>query len=123
MTETRNPADELPLAAHLLEIVIALGEGPAHGYGIITQIERQTNGAVKLSTSSLYAALRTLQRRGLVGEAAAGSRASAGPPRKYFQVTDFGRRVARLEVQRLKDVATRAERGLLGPAAAGSSDA
>ena len=110
---------ELPLSPHMLEILLALSEGPAHGYAIIKQIERQSEGSVTLSTSSLYAALKKMEGRRLV-EAVdrMTEEASGGPRRKYFQISAFGRRVARLEALRLRKTSGLAEERFLGSATA-----
>ena len=90
----------LPLAPHMLEILLALAEQPLHGYGLIQSIDEQSGGRVRLSTSSLYAALTKMQSKGLVQDAGK-SGASGGPPRRTFRITALGRRVARLEAMRL----------------------
>jgi DNA-binding PadR family transcriptional regulator len=91
----------LPLAPHQMEILLALAEGPAHGYALIGGISEQSGGRVVLSASSLYAALARLAEQGLVEDAAVVSGESAGPRRRTFRITALGRRVARLEASRL----------------------
>ena len=109
---------ELPLPAHVFEILLSLSEGPAHGYAIIKQIEQQSAGAVKLSTSSLYAALKKMESTGFVEDDGTRSRApSGGPARKYFRISPYGLKVARLEALRLRKAASLAEERLLGDAA------
>lgn len=112
----------LPLAPHVLEILIALAEGPAHGYAIISQVELQSDGAVSLSTSSLYAALRAMAAKGLVEDAGRQSGGSGGPPRKYFRITALGTRVARLEALRLRGTTARAVERFLDAAAANTGE-
>ena len=122
MTRERDPETALPLPPQDLEILIALGAGPAHGYGIISQVREQSDGAVALSTSSLYAALKRMEERGLVEDAGRSSTPSGGPPRRYFRVTDFGRRVARLEALRMESAAARAAERFRDPRAQPSGD-
>lgn len=112
----------LPLAPHVTEILIALADGPAHGYGIITQVESQSDGAVSLSTSSLYAALGKMEARGLVEDAGRLAGESGGPPRKYFRITELGTRVARLEALRLRETTARAAKRFLDAAPARPGD-
>ncbi len=93
---------ELPLPPHMFEILLALSEGPGHGYAIIKEVERQSDGSITLSTSSLYAALKKMEDRKLVEDAGRlVDETSGGPPRKYFRISSFGHRVARLEALRL----------------------
>jgi DNA-binding PadR family transcriptional regulator len=119
MDHSDRARGELPLPAHVFEILLALSEGPAHGYAIIKQIEVQSAGAVKLSTSSLYAALKRMESTGFVEDDGVRSRApSGGPPRKYYRISPYGRQVACLEALRLRQAASLAEQRLLGDAAA-----
>jgi len=92
----------LPLAPHVLEILIALADGPAHGYALMGRVAMQSEGAIDLSTSSLYAALARMADEGLVEDAGRSREASGGPPRRTFRITPLGRRVARLEAMRMR---------------------
>jgi DNA-binding PadR family transcriptional regulator len=92
----------LPLAPHVLEILLALAQGPAHGYALIRRIGEQSDGAIELSTSSLYAALAKMAQAGLVADAGRVNEGSGGPPRRTFRITALGRRAARLEAVRLR---------------------
>lgn len=112
MDELAQARRELPLHPHVFEILLALLEGPAHGYAIIKQIDAQSGGTVRLSTSSLYASLKRMEAKGLVEDAGARPQPSGGPPRKYFHVTPLGRRAARLEALRLRHATALAERRL-----------
>jgi DNA-binding PadR family transcriptional regulator len=49
----------------------------------------------------LYAALAKLAAQGLVEDAGVTAEPSAGPPRRSFRITALGRRVARLEANRM----------------------
>lgn len=122
MPSRSQPEAHLPLSPQALEILIALGGGPAHGYGIISEIDAQSGGAIRLSTSSLYAALKRLEASGLVADAGRLAEASGGPPRRYFRITDQGRRVAQLEAIRLRGAAVRAAERFLDPEARPSGD-
>ena len=56
-----------PLPAAPLHILLALSEGPIHGYGILQSV-RERSGAVRLGTGSLYRHLSRLIAAGLVAE-------------------------------------------------------
>jgi DNA-binding PadR family transcriptional regulator len=105
----------LPLAPHMLEILLALAERPLHGYALIQATREQSGGRIRLSTSSLYAALAKLSAEGLV-EDAGGTGESGGPPRRTFRITALGRRVARLEAARLASTVELAAKRLGGDA-------
>ena len=122
MPSRSEPESHLPLSPQALEILVALGAGPAHGYGIISAIEAQSGGTIRLSTSSLYAALKRLEASGLVTDAGRLAEPSGGPPRRYFRITDHGRQVARLEAVRLRGAAARAAERFMDPEAQPSGD-
>ena len=110
-----NRREFLPLAPVAFEVLLALARGPQHGYGIIQDIRERTEGELELATSTLYATLQRLEDSGLVAESfgrALG--ASAGPPRKYYQVTKLGREVALEGLARLQRTTAQARRLLRG---------
>jgi len=112
--EARDPRHYLPLQPNDFEILLALNESEKHGYRIIRDIEQRTGGAVKLGTSTLYAAIRRLLAAGILEDAGSKSKqASGGPPRRYYRMSELGRRVLRLEAQRLQEVAAAARRCVL----------
>jgi len=79
-------------------ILFALAGGISHGYGIIKEIERITDGEMRPNTGSTYLALHRLLETGLISE-------SDGPGkdarRRYYRLTDAGRSAARVEARRL----------------------
>jgi DNA-binding PadR family transcriptional regulator len=90
---------QLPLTPLSFQILVALADGPKHGYGIIKEIEETSAGSLKSSTGTLYLAIRRLEQEGLIeeGEAAAG----ADSRRRYYRLTAEGREVAVAETRRL----------------------
>ena len=84
-----------PLALHVL---VALAEGPRHGYAILRDIEERTAGALSLRSGTLYLTLRRLRDDGLLEEAPPPAE-SSDTRRRYFALTDTGRRLARREVE------------------------
>lgn len=117
MDNQQSVRAELPLQPQVFEILLALSEESAHGYGIIKQIDVQSAGAIRLSTSSLYASLKRMEAAGLVEDDGQRPReASGGPPRKYFRITAHGRLVANAEAARLRRVTALAAERLVGGA-------
>ena len=51
-----------------MAILLGLSDGDRHGYALMKEIERQTDGALKPGTGSLYAALQRLMDDGLIEE-------------------------------------------------------
>jgi len=106
----------LPLADLPFQILLALGKGDAHGYGIGKEIEERTSGRLKPTTGSLYQALRRLAEDGLIiGTEAVDAQQGGDARRKYFRLTPVGKRVVSLEVERLESLISVAyERSLAG---------
>ena len=97
-----DPADFLPLRPVELEILVTLAAGERHGYAIIQETEARTDGALRLETGTMYRALHRLVKTGLARPTA--RRAvdeSDDERRRYYAITDLGRRVASAESARL----------------------
>jgi DNA-binding PadR family transcriptional regulator len=90
----------LPLSPRDYLVLLALVDGPAHGYGILKAIE-SGSGGVPFDPANLYRSLRKLSRDGLVLEAAVRERHTAGGPGRRYRLTSLGRRVLTAEAQRL----------------------
>ena len=52
--------EPLRLTEPVLLVLLSLAEQPRHGYSILKDVERMSGGRVKLSTGTLYGALRRL---------------------------------------------------------------
>ena len=105
-----TPESQLPLAPATFEILLALVDGERHGYAIMKDVTTRTGGAVKLGPGTLYGALKRLLEGGLVEESSERSDPELGDDRRrYYRLTGFGLRVARLEARRL-DAMVRAAR-------------
>ena len=104
----RDPRSLLPLSPAMFYVLVALADGQTHGYGILKEVEQLTNGGVRLSTGTLYGIIKRLLADGLVQERRAGD-----PRRRAYQLTTFGRDVARAEATRLEQTLAIARRKAL----------
>jgi DNA-binding PadR family transcriptional regulator len=103
-----NDQETTPALSDLaFHILLALGDGPSHGYAIGKDVEEQSVGRLDPTTGALYQALRRLTDEGLIVPAEGPGDADAR--RKYFALTRQGRRAAAKEAQRL-DALVRAAR-------------
>src|SRR5260370_24089859 len=82
----------LPLSPATLHILLALAGGDQHGYGIMKEVARQSEGQYKLGPGTLYDNLQKLMDRGLVKETSRRSK-NPYPPRPHYQLTPFVRRL------------------------------
>ncbi len=79
-------------------VLLSLADGPTHGYGIIKETERRTDGRTRIEAGTLYAAIKRLRERGLlqpVGEVTGSRR------RRDYELTQEGRVALQAESERL----------------------
>ena len=93
--------ESLPVTEPVLLILLSLSNQPRHGYAILQDTERMSDGRVRLSTGTLYGALRRLLEDGWI-ERFNEENTSRG--RQAYQLTSLGRRNLRLEVSRLQQL-------------------
>ena len=98
------------LAFHIL---LALGDGPAHGYAIGKEVQQRSAGRLDPTTGALYQALRRLSEDGLIMPVHTPDDADAR--RKYFALTALGRRAAGAEAERLESLVRVARKRKLFP--------
>jgi DNA-binding PadR family transcriptional regulator len=97
--------DLLPLPAATFHILIALGEGDRHGYGIIQDVAAHTGGELKLSAGTLYRSIQRMLEQGLIVETDERPAPDQDDERRrYYRNTAFGAAVARAEARRLSQL-------------------
>ena len=107
----------VPLQEPTFLILTALAGGPLHGYGVIQEVTRLSDGRVVLRPGTLYGALDRLTDQGHV--VADREEVVDGRLRRYYRLTDEGATVLEAEAHRLADNAAEARRRLRDrPAAA-----
>jgi len=98
MTVGKPPRDEdrrsieRELKRGSLELIVLhlLAPGEAYGYEIVTKLTTETNGALEVTDGTLYPVLYRLERAGFVD--VRWDTPARGVPRKYYRLTDAGRR-------------------------------
>jgi DNA-binding PadR family transcriptional regulator len=93
----------LPLSPAVLHILLALAGEERHGYAIMQEVARQSEGQYKLGPGTLYDNLQKLVNHGMVEESSRRA-ADDDPRRRYYRLTSFGRRVLTTEIARLESV-------------------
>lgn len=91
----KTPDALSPLSAAIL---FALADGASHGYAIIKEIEKITDGEMRLNTGSIYLALHRLLSDGLIAESKG---EGDDARRRYYKLTESGRSAAKAEARRL----------------------
>ena len=105
-----DPTTRLPLKPQDYHILLVLLDTERHGYGMVKEIERQTDGQIKLEAGNLYRSVRRLIKLGLPAESdRRPAPESDDERRRYYCITDFGQKVLAAETDRLRNVVAAAE--------------
>lgn len=96
----------LPLTEALFYILLSVRK-PNHGYGIIQEVERITDGRVILGPGTLYGAIQTMTAKGWIRIY---SEETASRKKKEYIITDAGRAVFAEERKRLAELLRNAQR-------------
>ena len=99
-----DPGAYLPLTAPMFQVLVALADGEKHGYAIIKEVRRRTEGRVSLTAGTLYGVIKRFVDEGLIVE----SEERPDPAldderRRYFGLTTNGRAVAVAEARRMEE--------------------
>src|SRR5271169_1642695 len=105
MTRNKDVESFLPMTPALFHVLLALADGEKHGYAILKEVARRTGGKVQLSAGTLYGIIKRLNAEDWIVE-------SNKPPvagldderRRYYRLTELGRRVAVSEARRLEEL-------------------
>ncbi|GII79700.1 hypothetical protein Sru01_46820 [Sphaerisporangium rufum] len=87
-------------------ILTALAAGPQHGYGVIADVARISDGQVRLRAGTLYAALDRLREEKLITEDR--EEIVDGRVRRYYRLTGDGAARLAAEAERMRRHATAA---------------
>jgi DNA-binding PadR family transcriptional regulator len=91
-----------PLTPAVFHILLALAEGPLHGYAIMQAVERSAVDEPAMGPGTIYGSLQRMEEAGLVKEIPA----RADDRRRLFALQPAGRRALTAEAERLSRLAT-----------------
>ncbi len=100
-----------PVTETVFLILLSLAETPRHGYAILQDVEALTDGRVRLSTGTLYGALRRLLDEGSIRRFA---EPDPSRDRQAYELTTQGREVLAAEVGRMSRLTAAAQSRLAG---------
>ena len=98
-----------PLGEPVLLILTSLASRPRHGYALMKDIETLSGGRVRMSTGTLYGALRRLLDDGWIERF---EQEDTSREKQAYRITGEGQRQLRAELERLKQLTRVAARGL-----------
>jgi DNA-binding PadR family transcriptional regulator len=100
----------LPLRPADYFILFVMLEGERHGYWMAREIERLSQGQVRLEAGNLYRSLRRMVKAGWVERADRRAAPESGDERRrYYRITPVGRRIVVAEVARMRGVVATAD--------------
>lgn len=106
--------ENLPLREATFFILLSLATATRHGYAIMKDTARLSNGRVNLSTGTLYGAIKRLLEAGWIRRVENGEEQENGRQKKEYELTEQGRRIFEAEVARLESIVTVAKESTAG---------
>jgi len=97
-----NPPEEAkPLTEPVFLILLSLADRPKHGYALMKDIESLSNGRVRLSTGTLYGALRRLLDDSWIEPF---QQEDSSREKQAYRLTEIGRAQLHNEVERMRQL-------------------
>ena len=113
MTSNKTNA---PLTPAVLHILLALSTQERHGYGIMKQVEADSQGKVNMGPGTLYGSLGRMIEAGLIRQSDKKIDPEMDDERRvYYKITGLGQKALTAEVQRYREVLAVAKRKALSP--------
>jgi DNA-binding PadR family transcriptional regulator len=104
MTNTKAKG---PLTPAVLHILLALATQDRHGYGIMKQVEADSQGKVNMGPGTLYGSLGRMIDANLICESEKKIDPQMDDERRiYYQITDLGKKALAAELERYNEVIT-----------------
>ena len=105
-----------PLTPAVFHILLALSAGERHGYGIMKQVEADSNGNVSMGAGTLYGSLKRMLDTGLVKESDKRVDPEMDDERRiYYRITGVGAKALAAELERYQRIVTLAQEKKLFP--------
>ncbi len=109
-----------PLTPAVFHILLALSSGERHGYGIMKQVEADSQGKIAMGPGTLYGSLKRMLDAGLVKESDKRVDPEMNDERRiYYQITGIGAEALAAELERYRRIVSLAQERKLYPKAYG----
>lgn len=101
---------QAPLTPAVLHILLALSTGERHGYGIMKQVQADSQGRAKMGPGTLYGSMGRMMEAGLIRESDKRVDPEMDDERRiYYELTGAGRAALEAELKRYRGVVAVAE--------------
>ena len=105
-----------PLTPAVLHILLALSTEERHGYGIMKQVESESQGKVKMGPGTLYGSIGRMMEAGLIRESDRKVDPELDDERRvYYKITGLGQAALAAELERYREVVAVAKKKQLAP--------
>ena len=105
-----------PLTPAVLHILLVLSTRERHGYGIMKQVEADSQGKVKMGPGTLYGSLGRMMKAGLINESEKKIDPDMDDERRvYYKIAGLGEKALAAELERYREVTAVAEHKMLSP--------
>ncbi|MCH7760845.1 helix-turn-helix transcriptional regulator [candidate division TA06 bacterium] len=105
-----------PLTPAVLHILLALSTQERHGYGIMKQVESDSQGKVNMGPGTLYGSLGRMIDAGMIRESDKKIDTELDDERRiYYKITGLGQKALAVELERYREVVGVARHILLAP--------
>jgi DNA-binding PadR family transcriptional regulator len=121
MTAKSSPLPEdlqrlVPLTPAVFFILLSLAEGEKHGYAIMQDVKRLSDGSVQMGPGTLYSSIQRLLDLSLIKETdGTGEPSDHEARRRYYRLRRAGSALLAFEVDRMEAVVRRAREKRLIP--------
>jgi len=94
-----------PISPVMFHILLSLGVGERHGYALKREIALRTDGKLRPGPGVLYGSISKMLELGLIEESdARPDRHLDDERRRYYRITQHGRKVAQAEAARMREL-------------------
>lgn len=105
-----------PLTPAVLHILLALSSKERHGYGIMKQVESDSQGKVNMGPGTLYGSIGRMIEAGLIRESDKTIDPEMDDERRvYYKISGLGQRALAAELERYREVVAVAKQKRLSP--------
>ncbi len=102
MAKIRRSDEELPLSPPVFYVLLAVADRERHGYAIMQEVEKRTQGKVRLLPGSLYSTLKRMVAASFIEECEGDDAGQSDDERRrYYRITKRGKEVAAAEADRM----------------------
>ncbi|MCA1559748.1 MAG: PadR family transcriptional regulator [Acidobacteria bacterium] len=100
----------LPLTPAVLQILLSLASDDRHGLGIAADVKEFTDGRSVLGPGTLYGTIKRMLDAELILDLGSPAAKDDDPRRRYYRITELGRRALVLEMEGLESILGTAQR-------------